>query len=93
MNANSPLGTCRCCTHYQPEGRRGGTCEQLGVPVKSCWQACSLAVRPFASLSSLDGDIARLETTLTLAYAAPVPAAKPQVQQPVRRMIPKLAAS
>ncbi|MDF5706472.1 MAG: hypothetical protein PUP90_02030 [Nostoc sp. S4] len=39
---------CRYCRHYQPEGRRGGMCEQLGAPVQASWKACSLALPPFA---------------------------------------------
>jgi hypothetical protein len=38
---------CSRCTHYTPEGRRGGQCGQLGVPVKGGWKACSLAVPVF----------------------------------------------
>jgi hypothetical protein len=39
---------CRYCRHYQPEGRRGGMCQQLGAPVQGTWKACSLALPPFA---------------------------------------------
>ena|SRR6056297_1856444 len=39
---------CRYCRHYQPEGRRGGMCQQLGSPVQAGWKACSLALPPFA---------------------------------------------
>jgi hypothetical protein len=39
---------CRYCRHYQPEGRRGGMCQQLGAPVQATWKACSLALPPFA---------------------------------------------
>lgn len=39
---------CRVCRYYQPEGRRGGMCQQLGVPVSANWKACSLAVPAFA---------------------------------------------
>ncbi|MBH8556217.1 hypothetical protein I8751_28580 [Nostocaceae cyanobacterium CENA357] len=39
---------CRYCRHYKPEGRRGGVCQQLGVPVQASWKACSLALPPFA---------------------------------------------
>ncbi|BAY27914.1 hypothetical protein NIES2100_77410 [Calothrix sp. NIES-2100] len=47
---------CRYCRHYQPEGRRGGTCQQLGAPVQGTWKACSLALPPFApSWESLEG--------------------------------------
>jgi len=38
---------CSRCSHYTPEGRRGGHCGQLGVPVKGKWRACSLAVPVF----------------------------------------------
>ncbi|GAX36959.1 hypothetical protein [Nodularia sp. NIES-3585] len=39
---------CRYCRHYQPEGRRGGMCQQLGTLVQAGWKACSLAIPPFA---------------------------------------------
>ncbi|NWF60539.1 MAG: hypothetical protein HXY43_15075 [Fischerella sp.] len=39
---------CRYCRYYQPEGRRGGMCQQLGAPVQAAWKACSLALPPFA---------------------------------------------
>ncbi|MCW6034866.1 hypothetical protein K4A83_01060 [Spirulina subsalsa FACHB-351] len=60
--------TCRLCSYYQPEGRRGGLCAQLGVPVKGCWKACSLAVQPFAhtNWTPLGEDIALLEQSLAL---------------------------
>ena len=45
---------CSRCSHYTPEGRRGGQCGQLGVPVKGQWKACSLSVPVFlTSLSDL----------------------------------------
>lgn len=40
--------TCRCCQYYTPEGRRGGQCQQLHVPVKGGWRACQLAIPAFA---------------------------------------------
>jgi hypothetical protein len=39
---------CKYCRHYQPEGRRGGVCQQLGAPVLGSWKACSLALPAFA---------------------------------------------
>lgn len=45
---NSLTSACRYCRHYKPEGRRGGTCQQLGAPVQASWKACSLALPPFA---------------------------------------------
>ena len=48
---NCPTSTCqhcRLCRNFTPEGRRGGTCQQLGVPVRGSWKACSLAIPAFA---------------------------------------------
>jgi hypothetical protein len=46
---------CSRCRHYTPEGRRGGHCSQLGVPVQSGWSACSLGVPVFmAAVPALD---------------------------------------
>lgn len=39
---------CRNCRHFEPIGRRGGACQQLGAPVRGSWKACSLAAPPFA---------------------------------------------
>jgi hypothetical protein len=44
----SVTSACRYCRHFQPEGRRGGMCQQLGAPVQATWKACSLALPPFA---------------------------------------------
>jgi hypothetical protein len=35
--------SCRHCHHYVHEGRRGGQCEQLNVPVQSSWEGCVLS--------------------------------------------------
>lgn len=44
----TPLtSACRHCHHYTPEGRRGGVCALLSVPVQSQWKACTLAVPSF----------------------------------------------
>ena len=53
--AVSKYGTSRCglCRFYVHEGRRGGQCSQLDVPVDSSWKACSLAISPFASAGEL----------------------------------------
>ncbi|NET01214.1 MAG: hypothetical protein F6K62_08470 [Sphaerospermopsis sp. SIO1G2] len=45
---NSLTSACKYCRHYQPEGRRGGLCQQLNAPVKACWKACPLAIPAFA---------------------------------------------
>ena len=46
---NFSTSVCRHCRYYQVEGRRGGMCEQLSVPVRGGWKACSLALPAFAS--------------------------------------------
>lgn len=48
MNLHPIASACRSCRYYTPEGRRGGNCQQLGVPVRGGWQACSLAIPTFA---------------------------------------------
>lgn len=46
---------CSRCRYYTPEGRRGGHCSLLGVPVQGRWDACSLAAPLFmASIPELD---------------------------------------
>jgi hypothetical protein len=47
-SSNNLTSACRCCQHYTPEGRRGGQCQQLHVPVKGGWKACQLAIPAFA---------------------------------------------
>lgn len=47
-SSDNLTSTCRCCQYYTPEGRRGGQCQQLHVPVKSGWRACQLAIPAFA---------------------------------------------
>jgi hypothetical protein len=42
------ITACRYCQHYQGEGRRGGQCQQLNVPVQGAWKPCKLAIPPFA---------------------------------------------
>lgn len=53
---NFPASACRYCRYYNVEGRRGGICQQLGVPVRGAWKACSLSLPPFApSWESIEG--------------------------------------
>jgi hypothetical protein len=55
-NSNCQTSACRYCRHFTPEGRRGGNCQQLGVPVRGGWKACSLALPAFApSWEGLEG--------------------------------------
>ncbi len=44
---NDSTLSCRFCQHYQVEGRRGGLCHRLNVPVQGSWQFCPVATRPF----------------------------------------------
>ncbi len=61
--------SCRHCRFYKPEGRRGGVCQKLSVPVDSNWKACTLALSPFTnSLKNLE-EIVHLETAFSLKYA------------------------
>jgi hypothetical protein len=64
--ANFVTSSCRHCRYYQSEGRRGGMCQQLGVPVQSHWKACSLAARPFSPTWEHLEEVVRLENSLTL---------------------------
>lgn len=62
---------CRFCRNYKPEGRRGGSCELLGVPVDSNWEACNLASPPFEStFKNIEGllqlEASLLETSISL---------------------------
>lgn len=53
---NFLASACRYCRHYQPQGRRGGMCQLLGVGVQGSWKACALAIPAFApSLEGLEG--------------------------------------
>ncbi len=67
--ANFCTSACRYCRYYQPEGRRGGMCQQLGVPVQANWKACSLAVPPFDSSWERFEEIVLLENSLSLNYS------------------------
>jgi len=44
------VSSCRHCQLYRAEGRRGGYCQQLNVPVQGNWKSCSLVIPPFAAL-------------------------------------------
>lgn len=88
------MKTCKCstsacqfCRYYQLEGRRGGMCQQLGVPVKANWKACSLALPPFApSWESFDQiwlddqRMLREELAVTCSQSHPQPTGSTKVQ-------------
>lgn len=62
--ANFLTSSCRYCRYYQTEGRRGGMCQQLGVPVQAEWKACALAVRPFTTNWESLEKVVQLENAL-----------------------------
>ncbi|MEC4984506.1 MAG: hypothetical protein SAJ37_05695 [Oscillatoria sp. PMC 1068.18] len=63
---NCLTSACRYCRYYQLEGRRGGMCQQLGVPVQAKWKACSLAAPPFMSEWKGLKELVHLEKSLSL---------------------------
>jgi hypothetical protein len=67
--ANFLTTSCRYCRYYNPEGRRGGTCKQLGVPVQGCWKACALAAKPFNSAWEKIEEVVHLEHSLVLEHS------------------------
>lgn len=58
---------CRYCRFYQPEGRRGGSCQKLGVPVESKWKACTFASLPFKTTVTKLEEIFQLYSAVELA--------------------------
>ena len=63
---NFSTSACRYCRFYEPEGRRGGSCQKLGVPVQSSWKACYLASHPFENTLEKLENIFQLETSISL---------------------------
>ena len=55
--------TCRYCRFYELEGRRGGSCQMLGVPVQSSWKACAFAASPFKTTLKKLEDMFQLKTS------------------------------
>lgn len=56
---------CRHCRFYEPEGRRGGCCQKLGVAVDATWSVCSLVSFPFEdNFKHLDYSLAVINKTL-----------------------------
>jgi hypothetical protein len=62
---------CRHCKFYNPEGRRGGMCSQLGVSVKAEWKSCHLATPAFDSQWQTIPEIVLLEKSFSLGCATP----------------------
>lgn len=91
MALNPVTSACKSCRFYTPEGRRGGNCQQLGVPVRGGWKACSLALPPFApSWESLE-EIFNLQTqVLKVTEVMPMEAMPPS---PVEELEPSYEES
>jgi hypothetical protein len=77
MALNPVTSACKSCRFYTPEGRRGGNCQQLGVPVRGVWKACSLALPPFApSWESLEEIFNLPSEVINITEAIPLEAAQ-----------------
>ncbi len=60
------VSVCRHCHFYTTEGRRGGMCQKLSVPVQGKWKACPLAMPPFTSSWHDLDEISVLENSFAL---------------------------
>lgn len=67
-----PISACRYCRYYQPEGRRGGMCQILEVPVHGNWKACALAIPTFASAWEALEEMMMLPDVSPLLASSPV---------------------
>lgn len=47
MRTQSCPSMCRNCKFYQFQGRSGGHCDKLGIPVSGHWHSCPFALAPF----------------------------------------------
>lgn len=84
MSLNPVTLACRSCRFYTPEGRRGGHCQQLGVPVRGGWSACSLALPPFApSWESLEELLGWQKEVLMLQEVLPLESSQLEEAQPL----------
>ncbi len=61
---NFSTSACRFCCSYKPEGRRGGSCQRLGVPVQGSWKACTFASHPFETTLKKLEDIFHYSTSI-----------------------------
>mgnify|MGYP001795951415 CR=1 FL=1 len=75
---NCDVSRCGVCKFYSHEGRRGGRCSQLSVPVDSQWKACGLARSPFVSSLQDDEGITDwiASSAISAAERLPVPLPK-----------------
>jgi hypothetical protein len=69
------VSCCQRCRHYTPEGRRGGHCDQLSVPVQGKWAPCPLAVPFFVDSIDTVPSLPIWSEALVLAHRDAVPLA------------------
>lgn len=62
---------CSRCRHYTSEGRRGGQCSQLGVPVQGRWTACSLSMPVFVTPMPALSPFEFLPTPIEIRFPEP----------------------
>ena len=66
--SNFSTSSCRHCQHYEIEGRRGGHCTLLSVPVRGEWSACSLGIPAFTPVTVSVGNMAEARISASLAF-------------------------
>ncbi|MGK7931733.1 MAG: hypothetical protein AB4041_09905 [Microcystaceae cyanobacterium] len=73
--------SCRYCRYFHTEGRRGGTCQQLGVSVESDWKACVLANHAFKTPWEHCETVAQLEKSFSLT--TPKSTKEDSIEEPI----------
>ncbi|HIK30067.1 MAG TPA: hypothetical protein IGS17_01335 [Oscillatoriales cyanobacterium M59_W2019_021] len=91
-NSNCLISACRSCRYYSHQGRRGGQCQRLGVPVESTWKACSLAFPPFAPSWEHFEDLMSLKSEAAERHESLTPDRAEDVPTPVRASAPAVTA-
>lgn len=71
------ISSCRRCAHYHIEGRRGGHCQLLGVPVQGAWGACPMAQPQFlpVAIAAAVADVEQVVHRQPLVLPEPQPIA------------------
>lgn len=76
---NSSISTCKNCSCFQSEGRRGGTCGVFNTFADSEWKACPLAIPIFEEMQEEKRELVLLEKSFALKIVrenSPLPVAK-----------------
>lgn len=77
------ISRCRYCRYYTLEGRRGGHCGQLDVPVQGKWSACSLAAPVFMESINSVTRLPVWSESLVLAHREAVIAERDYLAEPL----------